>query len=112
MACKRIVVCAVVFGIGCQRKHHRTRLLLWSHKLRVRLGDQFGKPGDQYPPRPKLQRKTRYRRIIAKLKHVEQQYLHIIANDRRYLPRERDERGRYLPSEASADDANTMDLGT
>ena len=96
----------------CQRKHHRTRLLHWSHKLRVRLGDQFGKPGDQYPPRPKLQRKTRYRRIIAKLKHVEQQYLHIIANDRRYLPRERDERGRYLPSEASADDANTMDLGT
>jgi len=96
----------------CQRKHHRTRLLHWSHKLRVRLGDQFGRPGDQYPPRPKLQRKTRYRRIIARLKRVEQQYLHIIANDRRYLPRERDERGRYLPSEASADDASTMDLGT
>jgi hypothetical protein len=96
----------------CQRKHHRTRLLRWSHKLRVRLGDQFGKPGDQFPPRPKLQRKTRYRRTIARLRRVEQQYLHIIANDRRYLPRERDELGRYLPNEVSADDASTMDLGT
>jgi hypothetical protein len=85
--------------------------LHWSHKLRVRLGDQIGKPGNPFPPRPKLQRKTRYRRIIARLKRVEQQYLHIIATDRRYLPRERDERGRYLPSEPSADNASTVDLG-
>jgi hypothetical protein len=95
----------------CQRKHHRTRLLHWSHKLRVRLGDQFGKPGDQYPPRPKLQRKTRYRRTIAKLKHVEQQYLHIIANDRRYLPRIRDEYGRYVSQADDVSLRNTDDLG-
>jgi len=95
----------------CQRKHHRTRLLHWSHKLRVRLGDQFGKPGDQYPPRPKLQRKTRYRRTIAKLKHVEQQYLHIIANDRRYLPRIRDEYGRYVSQADDVSLQNTDDLG-
>jgi hypothetical protein len=102
----------------CQRKHHRTRLLHWSHKLRARLGDQIGKPGGQYPPRPKLQRKTRYRRIIAKLKRIEQQYLHIIASDRRYQPRLRDECGRYVPSEKATDivrsfgsDDTTDDLG-
>jgi hypothetical protein len=95
----------------CQRKHHRTRLLHWSHKLRVRLGDQTGKPGDQFPARPHLQRKTTYRRIIAKLRHTEQQYMHIIASDRRYFDRERDELGRYLPSERSASVESADDLG-
>jgi hypothetical protein len=97
-----------------QRKHHRTRLLYWSHKLRVRLDDQIGKPGDQFPAPRYRQKQSTYRRIIAKLKHIEQQYLHIIANDRRYLPRERDERGCYMPSERIAsveNGADTDDLG-
>jgi hypothetical protein len=93
----------------CQRKHRRTRLLSRSHKLRVTLGDQDGKPGDQFPARPHLQRQTTYRRTIAALRTIEQQYLHIIANDRRRLERERDELGRYLPSEASAG-SNTTDV--
>src|SRR6516225_5043831 len=88
-----------------------TRLLHRSHKLRLTLGDQTGKPGDQFPACPHLQRQTTYRRTIAKLRTIEQQYLHIIASDRRYLDRERDEYGRYLPNEVSADDANTEDLG-
>jgi hypothetical protein len=99
----------------CQRKHRRTRLLSRSHKLRVSLGDEIGKPGDQFPARPHQQWKTRYRRTIAKLRTIEQQYLHIIASDRRYLDRERDEHGRYLPSERSASDtsadASADDLG-
>jgi hypothetical protein len=92
----------------CQRKHHRTRLLHWSHKLRVRLGDQFGKPGDQYPPRPYRQKRTTYRRAIIKLRTIERRYMHIIGHDRRYQPRDRDELGRYVPREPST---NTEDLG-
>ena len=42
------------------------------------LGDQFGKPGEKYPARPRLQRYTRYRTIIAKFRDIEQRYLHII----------------------------------
>jgi hypothetical protein len=89
-------------------------LLHWSHKLRVRLDDQVGKPGDQIPPRRKLQRKTTYRRIIAKLRHIEQQYMHIIATDRRRFDRERDEYGRYVarePSERIASVTSADDLG-
>jgi hypothetical protein len=70
-----------------------------SHKLRTSLGDETGKPGEKFPARPKLQRKTTYRRTITTLRHVEQQYLHIIATDRRRFDRERDELGRYLPRE-------------
>ena len=95
----------------CQRKHRRTRLLHRSHKLRLTLGDETGKPGDNFPARPHQQWKTKYRRIITTLKHVEQQYLHIIANDRRRLDRERDQYGRYLPNEVSADDVSADDLG-
>jgi hypothetical protein len=96
----------------CQRKHRRTRLLSRSRKLRLALGDQTGKPGDQFPARPHQQWKTRYRRTIAALRTIEQQYLHIVSTDRRRLERERDELGRYLPSEASADaSASADDLG-
>jgi len=103
-------VCADLW-YWCQRKHRRTRLLHRSHKLRLALGDQFGKPGDQFPPRPYLQKRTRYRRTIAALKHIEQQYLNIIATDRRYLDRERDELGRYLPREPNTNDPSADDLG-
>ena len=37
--------------------------------------------------------------------------MHIITNDRRYLDRERDEFGRYLPREPSADTDSTDNLG-
>jgi hypothetical protein len=86
----------------CQRKHRRTRLLNRSRKLRLSLGDQDGKPGDKFPARPHQQWKTRYRRTIAALRTIEQQYLHIIDSDRRCIDRERDEYGRYLPSEQTA----------
>jgi hypothetical protein len=66
-----------------QRKRARTRLLIRSHRIRVRLGDEFGKPGDPFPPRPHQQWKTRYRRTIAALRTIEQHYAHIIDTDRR-----------------------------
>jgi hypothetical protein len=103
--------CCADLWYWCQRKHHRTRLLHRSRKLRLTLGDQTGKPGSPFPPRPYRQKRTRYRRTIAALRTIEQQYMHIIASDRRYLDRDRDEYGRYLPNEVSADDANTEDLG-
>jgi hypothetical protein len=77
------------------------RLLHRSHKLRLSLGDEIGKPGDKYPARRKWYTHRRYRITIAKLKHIEQQYLHIVTHDRRRLDRERDELGRYLPREPS-----------
>jgi hypothetical protein len=82
-----------------------------SRKLRLSLGDQTGKPGSPFPARPRQQWKTRYRRTIAALRHIEQQYLHIVSTDRRRFVRERDELGRYLPSERSTDDASADDLG-
>lgn len=88
----------------CRRKRRRTRLLSRSHKLRLALGDQDGKPGEPFPARPYLQTRQRYNRTIAKLQRIERAYLHIIATDGRYVGRERDELGRFLPSEASADD--------
>jgi hypothetical protein len=94
-----------------QRKHHRTRLLHRSHKLRLTLGDETGKPGSPFPARPYRQKRTRYRRTIAALRTIEQQYMRIIASDRRRFDRERDEHGRYLPREISADGTNTEDLG-
>jgi hypothetical protein len=95
----------------CQRKHHRTRLLYRSHKLRLTLGDETGKPGNPFPARPYRQKRTRYRRTIAALRTIEQQYMHIIASDRRRFERERDEHGRYLPREINADGTNAEDLG-
>jgi hypothetical protein len=100
-------VCADLW-YWCQRKHRRTRLLSRSHKLRLTLGDQDGKPGQKFPPRPNQQKRTRYQRTIAALKHIEQQYMQIIASDRRCSERDRDEYGRYLPREPST---NTEDLG-
>jgi len=101
--------CRVCAGLWywCQRKRHRTRLLHRSHRLRLTLGDQFGKPGEPFPARRYLQTHQRYHRIIAKLRTIEQQYMHIITHDRRYIGRERDQLGRFLPSEASADDSAT-----
>jgi hypothetical protein len=75
-------------------------LLHRSHKLRLSHGDQFGKPGEKFPARPKLQGKTTYRRIIAALRTIEQQYMHIITNDRRYLDRERN-RSTHRGADAS-----------
>ena len=98
-----IVDAALIFGIGASAsiigRAYRSR------KLRLSLGDQTGKPGDNFPARPHLQRKTKYRRIIAALRAIERQYQNVIDSDRRYLERERDEYGRYLPAR------NTDDLG-
>jgi hypothetical protein len=105
--CRR---CAALWFFS-QRVRRRTRLLHRSHRIRVSLGDQIGKPGSRLPARPHLQRHTRYRAIIAKLRNIEQQYLHIVATDGRYVGRERDDYGRFLPSEASANDDTTDELG-
>jgi hypothetical protein len=94
-----------------QQVRRRTRLLSRSHRIRVSLGDEHGRPGQQFPARPHQQRKTIYRRIITTLRTIEQQYMRILATDGRYIGRERDERGRFLPSEASADDSATEHLG-
>jgi hypothetical protein len=80
----------------CQRKRRRTRLLSRSHKLRLSLGDQDGKPGNPFPARPYLQTRQRYNRTIAKLRHIERAYLRIIATDGRYVGRDRDEYGRFM----------------
>jgi hypothetical protein len=81
--------CCAGLWYWCQRKHHRTRLLHRSHKLRLTLGDETGKPGRPFPPRPYRQKRTRYRRTIAALRTIEQQYLHIIESDRRFDPQSR-----------------------
>jgi len=93
-----------------QRVRRRTRLLHWSRKLRASLGGDQLKPGSRYPARPHRQTRQRYQRTIAKLRTIEQQYLHIISTDGRYIGRERDELGRFLPSEASADNSATGEL--
>jgi hypothetical protein len=85
-----------------QQVRIRTRLLHRSHRIRVSLGDETGKPGEPFPARPYRQTRQRYQRIIAKLKTIEARYMHIITHDRRRLDRERDELGRYLPSEATS----------
>jgi hypothetical protein len=59
----------------CQRKHHRTRLLSRSRKLRLTLGDEIGKPGNPFPARPYRQKRTTYRRIISQLRTIERQYI-------------------------------------
>jgi len=56
--------------------YHRSSVVVRS--LKASLGDQFGKPGEKYPARPVYKRYTRYRTIIAKLRDIEQRYLHII----------------------------------
>jgi hypothetical protein len=95
----------------CQRKRRRTRLLSRSHKLRVSLGDETGKPGSPFPTRPYRQTHRHYHGIIAKLKHIEQRYMHIVTHDGRYVGRERDELGRFTPSEKYTDDEATDNLG-
>ena len=90
---------------GYDRAPHR------SHRIRVSLGDEKGLPGNPFPARPHQQWKTRYRRTIAALRHIEQQYMHIIDTDRRRFDRERDEYGRYLPSERVVSVTSTDDLG-
>ena len=106
--------CRVCAGLWfrSQQVRRRTWLLHWSHRIRVKLGDETGKPGEKYPARPYRQTRRRYQRIIAKLKQIEQQYMHVITSDRRRY-RDRDEYGRYLASEpiASVDDNATSDLG-
>ena len=93
-----------------QRVRRRTRLLQRAYRIRLSLGGDQLKPGSPYPARPYLQTRQRYRRIIAKLRNIEDSYRHIVASDgRRY--RERDEYGRYLPNEVSADSNATDDLG-
>jgi hypothetical protein len=82
-----------------QRKRARSRLLIRSHRIRVKLGDETGRPGDPFPPRPYLQRKTRYRRTIAALAQIEGDYLHQSEVTRRNLYRERDERGCFVAAE-------------
>ena len=94
-----------------QRKRARSRLLIRSHRLRTSLGDQIGKPGDPFPARPYLQRKTRYQRTIVTLEHIERKYLRLTAIAHRNLERERDECGRYLPREINTDDASADELG-
>jgi hypothetical protein len=89
-----------------QRVRRRTRLLHRSHRIRISLGDEFGKPGDKFPPRRKWQTRRSYHSIIAKLQYIEDSYLHIVGSDRRCY-RQRDEYGRYLPRETSA----TEELG-
>jgi hypothetical protein len=103
-------VCADLWFFS-QRVRRRTRLLHRSHRIRVSLGDQTGKPGQPFPTRPYLQTRRRYRRTIAKLRHIEQQYLHIVTYDGRFYGRERDELGRFLPREEIPNDSTTDDLG-
>jgi hypothetical protein len=94
-----------------QRKRARTRLLFRSHRIRVSLGDQHGKPGEKFPARPYLQTHRRYRTIIAKLRTIEGKYMNIIMHDRRRLDRERDEYGRFVRCDDSAADSATDDYG-
>jgi hypothetical protein len=102
--------CCAGLWFRSQQVRIRTRLLHRSHRIRVKLGDEHGKPGDNLPARPYLQTHRRYDRIIAKLKQIEDSYRYIVTSDRRHY-RQRDEYGRYLPSEASADSHATDDLG-
>jgi hypothetical protein len=82
-----------------QRKRPRTRLLFRSHRIRVALGDQFGKPGDQFPAHPFNQKQRAYRKAITTLRHIEQRYLHIAEATTRNLYRDRDERGCFIAAE-------------
>jgi hypothetical protein len=101
--------CCADLWFRSQQVRRRTRLLLRAHRIRASLGGDQLKPGSPFPARPHLQRKTTYRRIISTLRHIEQQYLHIIATDRRCLDRERDEVGRLLPREQIASADNSAD---
>ena len=94
-----------------QRVRRRTRLLHRAHRIRASLGGDQLKPGSPFPARPYLQTRQRYNRTIAKLRHIEQAYLHIVATDGRYVGRERDELGRFMPAETYTDDEAIDDLG-
>jgi hypothetical protein len=82
-----------------QRKRPRTRLLIRSHRIRVSLGDELGKPGDRFPPRPFSRKQRGYRKDIARLRHIEQRYLHIKEVTTRNLYRDRDEYGCFVAVE-------------
>jgi hypothetical protein len=81
------------------RQCPRTRLLHRSHRIRVWLGDQFGKPGDKFPARPFNRKQRGYHKDIARLIRIEQRYLHMTEIARRNLYRERDELGRFVCAE-------------
>jgi hypothetical protein len=82
-----------------QRKRARTRLLIRSHRLRTSLGDETGKPGDKFPPRPFNRKQRGYRKDIATLRTIESKYLNATAIAHRHLWRERDELGRFIADE-------------
>jgi hypothetical protein len=90
------------------RQWPRTRLLHRAHRIRVALGDQFGKPGDPFPARPYNRKQRGYHKDLARLIRTEQRYLHMTAIARRNLYRERDERGRFIAVEHDAQ-TNTDD---
>jgi hypothetical protein len=69
------------------------------------LGDQTGKPGDPFPPRPFNRKQRGYRKAISALRHIEQAYLHQNEIARRNLWRERDEQGRFI-----AEDIDTQTI--
>jgi hypothetical protein len=81
-----------------QRKRARSRLLIRSHRIRVKLGDETGKPGQQFPPRLFNQKQRGYDKAIAALIRVEQRYLHMTA----FTHRDRDERGCFVAAEHDA----------
>jgi hypothetical protein len=90
------------------RQCPRTRLLHRSHRIRVWLGDQFGKPGDKFPPRPYNRKQRGYHKDIARLQRIEQRYLHMTELVRRNLYRKRDEQGRFIAIECDTQ-TNTDD---
>jgi hypothetical protein len=85
-----------------QRQWPRTRLLHRSHRIRVALDDQLGKPGDKFPPRPFNRKQRGYHKDIARLIRIEQRYLHMTEVRRCNLYRERDELGRFVGAEHDA----------
>src|SRR5262249_12610341 len=52
--------CCAGLWYRSQQVRIRTRLLLRSHRIRVALGDETGKPGSRLPTRPYLQTRQRY----------------------------------------------------
>jgi hypothetical protein len=88
-----------------QRKRARTRLLIRSHRLRTSLGDETGKPGSKFPPRPFNRKQRGYHKAIAMLRSIESKYLNATAITHRKLYRERDELGRFI-----AEDIDTQTI--
>src|SRR5262245_35870591 len=90
-------VCADL-RFASQRQRRRARLRIKSHKIRVSLGDENGKPGDLFPLRQYLKSAKVYRRRIAELTAIEHE-LFTKAHTPQSRYRERDKKGRYLTSE-------------